>query len=82
MGFAGYDAKDYSFPYVQIKNGKVEFYPETENYYNYLQYLNKLYANGLVDPNGFIQEEVDMIAKGTGTTSWEYFLIIHMVILQ
>lgn len=65
FGIAGYDAKDYSFPYVQIKNGKVEFYPETENYYNYLQYLNKLYANGLVDPNGFIQEEVDMIAKGT-----------------
>lgn len=31
----------------------------------HLQYLNKLYSNGLIDPNGFIQEEVDMIAKGT-----------------
>lgn len=65
FGIAGYDAEDYAYPYVQVKDGKVEFYPETENYYNYLQYLNKLYTNGLIDPNGFMQEEVDMIAKGT-----------------
>lgn len=46
-------------------DGKVDFYPVSDNYYAYLQYLNKLYSNGLIDPNGFIQEEVDMIAKGT-----------------
>ena len=65
FGFAGYDEKDYKYPYLQVEDGKVDFYPVSENYHAYLQYLNKLYSNGLIDPNGFIQEEVDMIAKGT-----------------
>lgn len=65
FGFAGYDEKDYKYPYLQVVDGKVDFYPVSENYHAYLQYLNKLYSNGLIDPNGFIQEEVDMIAKGT-----------------
>lgn len=65
FGFAGCDDKDYKYPYLQVVDGKVEFYPVLDNYYEYLQFLNKLYVNGLLDPNGFIQEEVDMIAKGT-----------------
>ena len=63
FGFAGYDEKDYAFPFLSVEDGKVDFYPVSENYHQYLQYLNKLYSNGLLDANGFIQEEVDMIAK-------------------
>ena len=59
FGFAGYDEKDYKYPYLQVVDGKVDFYPVSENYHAYLQYLNKLYSNGLIDPNGFIQEEVE-----------------------
>ena len=46
FGFAGYDEKDYKYPYLQVVDGKVDFYPVSDNYYAYLQYLNKLYSNG------------------------------------
>lgn len=77
FGFAGIDDKDSKYPYLQVTDGKVEFYPVMDNYYEYLQFLNKLYVNGLLDPNGFIQEEVDMIAKGTNNQigvfpNWSY----------
>lgn len=51
-------------PYLNVADGKVSFYPTTENYLAFLQYMHKLYAEGLVDPNCFVQEEVDMQAKG------------------
>ena len=35
-----------------------------DSYYQFLQYMNKLYREGLIDPNSFVQEEVDIQAKG------------------
>lgn len=47
-----------------MKDGKVTFYPIEDSYYQFLQYMNKLYREGLIDPNSFVQEEVDIQAKG------------------
>ena len=51
-------------PYLNVKDGKVTFYPIEDSYYQFLQYMNKLYREGLIDPNSFVQEEVDIQAKG------------------
>lgn len=52
------------FPYVMVEDGKVVFYPETDNYREFLEYMHKLYSEGLIDPNSFVQEEQDLQAKG------------------
>jgi ABC-type glycerol-3-phosphate transport system substrate-binding protein len=39
---------------VMVENGKVLFVPADPRYYEYLQYLHKLYAEGLIDPDGFL----------------------------
>jgi hypothetical protein len=51
--------------YLMVENGKVFFYPADKRYFEFLQYIHKLQRNGLLDPSGFTQEEVDMIAKGS-----------------
>lgn len=51
--------------YVMVEDGKVLFVPTDERFYAMLQYLNKLYAEGLLDPDGMVQEYVDRTAKGT-----------------
>lgn len=56
---------DDEFKYLNVENGKVFFYPADPRYLEFLRFINKLNANGLLDPAGFTQEEVDMIAKGS-----------------
>jgi len=63
FGIYGSAIDDY--PYLMVEGGDVVFYPEMDGYYEYLEYMHKLYSNGLLDPNGFVQEETDMIAKGS-----------------
>ena len=45
-------------------DGKVIFAPTTDAYKAYLKYMNKLYAEGLLDKEVFIQTEEQMNAKG------------------
>lgn len=56
--------RDDPYPYLMIKDGKVVFFPEDKNYFEFLNYMNKLYSEGLMDPNGFVQEEADLYARG------------------
>jgi ABC-type glycerol-3-phosphate transport system substrate-binding protein len=62
-GFGLVDDDEYK--YLMVENGKVFFYPTDQRYFEFLQYINKLQKNGLLDPEGYTQEEVDMIAKGS-----------------
>jgi ABC-type glycerol-3-phosphate transport system substrate-binding protein len=62
-GFGLVDDDEYK--YLMVENGKVFFYPADRRYFEFLQYIHKLNENGLLDPAGFTQEEVDMIAKGS-----------------
>jgi ABC-type glycerol-3-phosphate transport system substrate-binding protein len=62
-GFGLVDDDEYK--YLMVENGKVFFYPADRRYFEFLQYVHKLNENGLLDPAGFTQEEVDMIAKGS-----------------
>lgn len=40
---------------VNVKDGEVYFVPLTEEYKNFVKWLNKLYDEGLLDPTGFSQ---------------------------
>lgn len=47
-----------------VKDGKAIYIPTTDNYKQYLQYLNKLYSENLLDNEIFIQNDQTMYAKG------------------
>ncbi|MDL2233679.1 hypothetical protein LJC63_08915 [Ruminococcaceae bacterium OttesenSCG-928-L11] len=64
-GFGLVNDDDANYRFLMVENGKVRFYPSDPRYLEFLQYVNKLHVNGLLDPSGFTQEEVDMIAKGS-----------------
>ncbi|WP_164821803.1 extracellular solute-binding protein [Paenibacillus koleovorans] len=49
---------------VMVDKGKVIFVPSDPRYYDYLVYLNKMYKDGLIDPDGFVQKNADYVAKG------------------
>lgn len=49
---------------VMVENGKVFFIATDNRYYDFLKYLNKLYQEGLLDPDGFVQKDADFTAKG------------------
>ena len=54
----------HSTNYVQIDDGVVSFAPAREEYRDFLEFANKLYVNGLIDPDGFVQQSADFLAKG------------------
>lgn len=50
--------------YVQIDDGVVSFAPSNDAYRDFLEFANKLYANGLLDMDGFVQQTTNFYAKG------------------
>ncbi|TBL81046.1 extracellular solute-binding protein [Paenibacillus thalictri] len=46
-------------------DGKIRFYTMDPNYKGLLEYLNKLYKEGLIDKEVFTQETAQFLAKGT-----------------
>ncbi len=46
--------------------GSVVFTPYTEAFKDWLKFLNKLYAEGLLDVDTFVQTSTQVIAKGSG----------------
>ena len=54
----------HSLNYVQVDDGVVSFAPTREEYRDFLEYAHTLYANGLIDPDGFVQQIADFLAKG------------------
>jgi putative aldouronate transport system substrate-binding protein len=49
---------------IMVEDGKVEFTPTHERYREMLEYIHKLYADGLIDTDGFVQKPADRNAKG------------------
>ncbi len=49
---------------VEVVDGVVRYNPITENYKAYLEFANKLYAEGLLDNETFTQTEQQLKAKG------------------
>lgn len=54
----------HSTNYVQIDDDVVSFAPTRDEYRAFLEFANKLYSEGLIDPDGFVQQAADYIAKG------------------
>lgn len=50
--------------YIMVEDGQVLFVPTDDRFYEMLQYLNKLYSEGLLDQDGMVQEYTDRTAKG------------------
>lgn len=55
----------HSVNYVQVDDDVVSFSPTNEEYRDFLTFANKLYSNGLIDVDGFVQQTADFLAKGT-----------------
>lgn len=51
--------------YIMVEDGKVIFTPADRRFYDMLVYLNKLYKEGLIDPDGFVQTINDAYAKAS-----------------
>lgn len=49
--------------YIMVEKGKVIFTPTDKRFYDMLFYLHKLYSEGLLDPDGFVQKASDRYAK-------------------
>lgn len=52
--------------HVYVKEGKVIFAPEEQAYYDAMVYFNKLFKEGLIDPEAFTQSLEQYNAKGKG----------------
>ena len=50
--------------YLMVEDGQVKFAPTDDRFYDMLVYLNKLYSEGLLDPDGLVQEQTDRNLKG------------------
>lgn len=50
--------------HIMIENGKVEFAPAKQEYYEALKYYNKLASEGLIDLEGFSQTQQQYYSKG------------------
>lgn len=55
--------------WMTIKKGELTFAPVTEEWKNMIAYYRELYREGLLDPNAFIQEEEEFMAKQQSETS-------------
>lgn len=49
--------------YIMVEDGQVIFAPADQRFYDMLVYLNKLYSEGLMDVDGFVQTLSDCYAK-------------------
>ncbi len=49
---------------LNVVDDKVIYVPTTDNYKEFLQYMNKLYNDGLLDAETFSQDEQQLYAKG------------------
>jgi putative aldouronate transport system substrate-binding protein len=47
-----------------VHEGRVRFVPGEENFRAYLEYMNRLYSEGLLDPDAFTQNTQQVAAKG------------------
>lgn len=76
VGMANLNKLMTMFGYIYGENGmfadddneNMIYVPVTENYKNFLKYFQKLYAEGLLDPDTFTQSAADVKAKGSGET--------------
>lgn len=50
--------------HLMIKDGKVLFSPAEEGYKEGIRYMNRLYTEGLIDPEVFTQDQSQYIGKG------------------
>jgi len=51
--------------YIMVENGQVLFTGTDQRFYDMLAYLNKLYAEDLMDKDSFVQEKTDRYAKAS-----------------
>jgi putative aldouronate transport system substrate-binding protein len=51
--------------YIMVENNRVFFAPIDRRFYDMLEYLNKLYVEGLLDKDGFVQSRNDRYAKAS-----------------
>lgn len=58
------DATKAKKDWVQVSGDKVDFVPTQENYKEYLVYMNRLYEEGLIDPQIFSHTKQEYVAKG------------------
>jgi len=63
--FAEFGMPD-NMEHVIVQNGKVVFTANTQEFRNALIYFNKLYSEGLIDPEAFTQDLKQYTAKGSG----------------
>jgi len=49
---------------IEVIEGKVQYGAATDGYREYLKFMNRLYAEKLLDPETFTQQYADMDAKG------------------
>lgn len=54
----------HSANYVQVDDDVVSFSPTREEYRDFINFAHKLYSNGLIDVDGFVQQTSDFFAKG------------------
>ncbi|MBO1736824.1 ABC transporter substrate-binding protein, partial [Barnesiella sp. GGCC_0306] len=52
--------------YLEVNDGKVETFLTDDSFKDELQWLNKIYEEGLVDPEIFTQEYAKFAAKMAG----------------
>lgn len=55
--------------WMTVKKGEVQFAPVTEEWRKMILYYRDLYREGLLDPNAFVQEEEEFLAKLQSETS-------------
>lgn len=55
--------------WMTVKKGAVMFAPVTEEWKKMIAYYRDLYREGLLDPNAFVQEEEEFLAKQQAETS-------------
>jgi putative aldouronate transport system substrate-binding protein len=64
--FGSWGAADNARNHLMIVDGKVLFVPTQEGYRQGLEYMQKLYAEGLLDQEIFTQTDQQLTAKGSG----------------
>ena len=70
----GFDTNGDVTQNIGLLDGKVVFMPTTERYKEYLTYMNKLYTEGLLDPDFYTQDETQLKAKTSegAAAGWIY----------
>jgi putative aldouronate transport system substrate-binding protein len=64
--FGSWGVPDNARDHLNVNEGKVSFVPAQAGYRQGLEYLNKLYSEGLIDQEVFTQTDQQVTAKGSG----------------